>query len=275
MPNPLDQLQGKPISEVLAFAEARAAAGGASMEEALQVFRAVAAEPTIGEYLRGVAAQSVWETEKKLGLHAPFFSQAGQDKYIAETLFRSRRGGVFAEIGAFDGVRGSNCLYFEKFLGWSGLIVEPDANWADAIRGRRSGAYECAALSDMDGEEDFIAVEAGFLQMGGLLRFYDGDMLNANVRGNPAHRESIRKIPALTLATLLECHGMREVDYCSIDVEGAEAGVLGGFDFDKFEIRVMSVENNGHAEDAVTAIMRKNGYKLENILGSDEIWSRF
>ncbi len=274
MPNPLDDLQGKPISEVLAFADEKLAAGAASMEEALQVYRAVVAEPAIGEYLRGMVAQSVWETEKKLGLHSPFFSQAGQDKYIAETLFDSKREGVFVEIGAFDGVRGSNCLYFEKFMGWRGLIVEPDANFADTIRGHRSGAYECAALSDADGEEEFVAVEEGFLQMGGLVRFYDADLLNANVRSNPAHRETIRKIPVLTLATLLGRHGMREVDYCSIDVEGAEAGVLGGFDFDKFSIRVMSVENNGHTEDAVTAIMLKNGYKLETILGSDEIWSR-
>ncbi|MBT3434532.1 MAG: FkbM family methyltransferase [Nitrospinaceae bacterium] len=274
MPNPLDQLQGKPISEVLAFAEERVVAGGGSLEEALQVYRAVVAEPSIGEYLRGMVEQSVWETEKNLGLHAPFFSQAGQDKYIAESLLDSKREGVFVEIGAFDGVRGSNCLYFEKFLGWQGLIVEPDANLADTIRGHRTGAYECAALSDADGEEDFVAVEAGFLQMGGLLRFYDEEILNANVRSNPGHREAIRKIPVLRLATLLERHSIKDVDYCSIDVEGAEEGVLSGFDFSKFNIHVLSVENNGHTEGAVTAIMKKNGYKLETILGSDEIWSR-
>ncbi|KAK7005376.1 hypothetical protein SK128_013969, partial [Halocaridina rubra] len=33
--------------------------------------------------------------------------------------------GFFIEAGAVDGEHFSNSLYFEKYLGWRGLLVEP------------------------------------------------------------------------------------------------------------------------------------------------------
>ena len=60
------------------------------------------------------------------------FSQNGQDRWIFEQLvepllLRSPRAlaGVFVEAGAVDGVTNSNTLFFERYLGWSGLLVEP------------------------------------------------------------------------------------------------------------------------------------------------------
>ena len=47
-------------------------------------------------------------------------------------------GGVFADVGGYDGVTGSNTLFFEQRRGWSGLLVEPSpANLAAARAVRR------------------------------------------------------------------------------------------------------------------------------------------
>ena len=62
-----------------------------------------------------------------------FFSQNGQDRWIYETLVEplvrtsgaSAQKGVFVEAGAVDGVANSNTLFFERSLGWSGLLIEP------------------------------------------------------------------------------------------------------------------------------------------------------
>lgn len=58
------------------------------------------------------------ETEK-------FFSQYLQDQYLDTKVFKGKRGGVFVDIGANDGVSLSNSYFFEKFRSWRGLWIEP------------------------------------------------------------------------------------------------------------------------------------------------------
>ena len=63
--------------------------------------------------------------EKRLGRARPVdFSQAGQDRYLDERIFKNRRNGTFVEIGGHDGWTGSNCVFFEKVLNWTGIVVE-------------------------------------------------------------------------------------------------------------------------------------------------------
>lgn len=45
-------------------------------------------------------------------------------KWILENLPLPEKG-IFCEVGAFDGVQGSNTLPFEE-QGWTGLLIEPD-----------------------------------------------------------------------------------------------------------------------------------------------------
>lgn len=54
-----------------------------------------------------------------------FFSRSGLDQFLFENFFRGRRGGVFVDAGATDGETSSNSLFFERFMDWRGLCVEP------------------------------------------------------------------------------------------------------------------------------------------------------
>lgn len=271
----LKRFEGRPLSELVEYANEKTREGNLSLEDGLKLFKFIMEEPSLKDmHYKGILAQVRWGLEKRLGMHDQYFSQAGQDKFIAENIFGMKKDGVFVEIGAFDGLRGSNCLFFEKFLGWGGLIVEPDKNRADEIKRFRSATFENIAISDRDGDEEFLAIEEGFLQMGGLLKFYDKKILENDVRSNKSHREQITRIEARSLNSLLEKHAMFEVDYCSIDVEGAEEGVISQFDFGRFDIKVMSIENAHHGTSIISGIMEKNSYALKNILGADEIWSK-
>ena len=53
-----------------------------------------------------------------------FYSQWGQDKYIYNNFFKNKKDGFFLEIGADDGVRFSNCKFFEDNLNWKGIAIE-------------------------------------------------------------------------------------------------------------------------------------------------------
>jgi hypothetical protein len=54
-----------------------------------------------------------------------FFSRSGLDQLLFENFFRGKRGGVFVDAGAADGETSNSSLFFERFMDWRGLCVEP------------------------------------------------------------------------------------------------------------------------------------------------------
>ena len=65
---------------------------------------------------------------------------------------------------------------------------------------------------------------------------------------------------------------MKRIDYCSIDVEGAERAVLRSLDFAEFDITAFSIENNRPGHESYQDIMDPAGYRQVTVLGVDEIW---
>ena len=54
------------------------------------------------------------------------FSQFAQDSFVLE-LLGHKRGGVFVDVGASDGIWNSNSYLLEGYYGWRGVCVEPGA----------------------------------------------------------------------------------------------------------------------------------------------------
>ncbi|MBS0417188.1 MAG: FkbM family methyltransferase [Proteobacteria bacterium] len=54
-----------------------------------------------------------------------FYSRSGLDQLLFENFFRGKRGGVFVDAGATDGETANNSLFFERFMDWRGLCIEP------------------------------------------------------------------------------------------------------------------------------------------------------
>ena len=115
------------------------------LEEARAAYRLCLRQPNLAVHVKGYLGMHLWQVEKKLGLHPTYFSQAGQDRYLNERIFRNKRNGTFVEIGGFDGWTGSNCVFFEKVLDWTGLVVEASAAACEADRrhAARQGHPRC------------------------------------------------------------------------------------------------------------------------------------
>ena len=268
-----DKYKGRPVNTVLAECDSRLRTAGAELTE-LQALLQICQQATKDPYRRGQIAQRVWLTERRLGLNKLFFSQAGQDRYVHSRFFASTRNGVFVEIGGYNGFEGSNCLFFEKFMGWTGIIVEAARGLADMIPTTRSQPVVHAAIMDRDGTAEFIEVTRGYTQMGGLAESYDPGMIDT-VRRSPQHEERTVQVPAMRLDTLLRAHRPGKIDYMSIDAEGAERLILEPFDFSEFDISVITTENNtGTEAGSVGDILRPAGYRLDAIVGVDEVWTK-
>lgn len=201
-----------------------------------------------------------------------YASQFGQDRFVDDRVSLGKRGGVFVDIGAYDGVTGSNSLFFERVRGWSGMLVEPVAHRAEAARRARIAPCFPYAVGSCSGSAPFLEIERGMTQMSGFLDGYPADLLAA-ARSQPHHRERIIEVPVRPLNAVLDESGLRRIDYLSLDVEGAELAILAAFDFGAFDVGCWSIENN-HRRAEIPEIMEKAGYRLVVRLGVDEIYTR-
>jgi len=202
-----------------------------------------------------------------------FHSQLGQDRYILENFFRGKRGGVFVDIGAYDGETFSNTLFFERSMGWRGLCVEPLPSAFARLKALRRAQCERVCVADFEGEAEFVETDSGV----------DGKMLSGlAAKFDPRHVERLRRaatasrnwhVPVTRLATLLERYSLLHVDYCSIDTEGAELSILSDLDLDKFRISVFTVENN-YDDARIPDLMAGKGYVLEAKLEQDYVFRR-
>ena len=172
-----------------------------------------------------------------------FRSQYGEDTYLWD-IFAGKTDGFFVELGAADGLLFSNSYVFEV-LGWRGLLVEPHPALYEACRRNRPGSLVVQAVAgpdDSTGEVDFFCAENDVGPS--LLSFSKADKKHlSRCRKEGLELRTVR-VPYTSLNSLLE--GVTEqVDFLSLDVEGAELEVLAGFDLDRYDPRILLIESHG------------------------------
>lgn len=177
----------------------------------------------------------------------PSLSQAGQDVWIFGEAFDGKRGGTFVEVGSADGISLNNTFLLEKRYHWRGLCIEADPDvFRDLVTVRRAACVN-ACVDATEHEVEFVRRD----QLSGIVSD-DTD----NRRGG-AGGEVIR-LRTRRLAEILRSAGLpREIDYLSIDVEGAEERVLLDFPFDEYRFRCMTVERPGAR---LRDVLARNGY---------------
>ena len=156
------------------------------------------------------------------------------------------RGGFFIEAGANDGITFSNTLFLERFRDWRGLLIEPIPELAARCRENRSKCIveQCALVADSSGPREAPMRYCGMMSL-----------VKGAMRSEEADLEHIRKgcevqkigsyevtVPARTLSSVLDAHGIGAIDFLSLDVEGYEVEALRGLDFDRHAPRFMLVE---------------------------------
>lgn len=95
----------------------------------------------------------------------------------------------------------------------------------------------------------------------------------AAVESDPRHRGALIKVPTRPLADVLDAQGLTEIDYVSLDIEGAELTALSVFPFERYRITAWTIENNSGGTE-LSALMESRGYRRVEALGVDEVYLR-
>lgn len=211
--------------------------------------------------------------KKRAPIEKPIFydenshSQLQQDRWVLSELSNKTRG-FFVEVGALDGRHLSNSLLLEKDFGWNGILVEPNPTQSEAIRTARSAPLCARPVDSATGRSVLMRYVIDNPEYSSMASRAYSD-LHAETR----RKESVEIEQAtISLNDLLEAYNApTEIDYISIDTEGNEFDILTTFDFERYNVRLFSVEHNGtHADAQIENLLTSKGY--ERVYRK---WSRF
>lgn len=179
-----------------------------------------------------------------------------QDLWVAYEL-DVRQGGYFVEFGAADGLEGSNTYALERRLNWSGVIAEPAHVWRDATRANRTCAVDQRCVWTHTGET-LVFNQTGIAAHSTIDAYSDSD------RHGPGRANGLRyAVETVSLNDLLaDWRAPQVIDYLSVDTEGSEYDILSKFDFDRYDVRLLTVEHNFTSQrDRLHALLTEHGYR--------------
>jgi FkbM family methyltransferase len=189
------------------------------------------------------------------------YSDIKQDIMVLSVTKR-KKNGFFVEFGAMAGQKHSNTYLLESEFGWDGIVAEPAKVFHAELMKNRKCAIDLRAVDKVSNR--VLKFKQTDIQLGlsGLISYFDPEEYHARTRANSDG--SVYDVKTVCLNDLLAEHNApKTIDYVSVDTEGSEPAILESFDFDKWNVRIWTVEHNyfEKARNVVHKIMTGNGYK--------------
>lgn len=217
-----------------------------------------------------ISTSTSWE-EKLTSFENVSHSEFHQDVYVYKTFFQNMTlPGVVLEMGALDGIAGSNSLAFQKALNWHTILIEANPTMKAYIEKNRKGAdIHMNAICSEPGNLTYLQTSSPGLDC--FEEYAKTDTLFRKMKEFDA--KIVAKIP-------VECKRLDDlglpdvIDVFFLDVEGAELTVLKTMDFNRTCVRVFNIEAGG-PDTEVGKLLISNGF---NYFGSspevswDHVW---
>lgn len=181
-----------------------------------------------------------------------------EEERLVRAFFAGTSGGFFVEVGANHPTEGSQTFHLEQ-AGWTGVLIEPQPDLAAFLVTARKAQVFAVACTSPD-----RAGEAATLHVDGARSALDRERMAPGAQPGYAIL-----VPTRTLDDILsEAQAPAPIDLLSIDVEGHEVEVLQGFDFTRWQPRLILVED--HVATLHThRYLRGRGYRLVRRAGNN------
>jgi FkbM family methyltransferase len=185
------------------------------------------------------------------------------DKFLYENYFKNKKNGTFIECGAFDGYTECCCKFFEQYMGWTGINIEPAPNIYQKLCQNRPNSINLQlALSDKNGTAKFK--HAIHPNMGN--HFGNGSLNHTKEHLNSLKSEGCTfqefEVKTITYNQLIKQTGIKELTLFVLDVEGNEINVLNGMAGSTVLPEIFCIEH-GHIKDKLYKKVESLGYKFD------------
>lgn len=201
-----------------------------------------------------------------------YYSQTGEDHIIEKYFGKDYIGGCI-EIGAADGTGNSNTKYFEE-KGWYSLCIEPNPYYFEQLKNNRSNSINYA-ISNVNDNLIFniVNIEDSYIHQDAMSslkidkRLYDHHKkLGYNMSIIPI------TVKAITLDYCIEhFYKYDTIDFISIDTEGTELDVIKGFSIEKWNPKLLVIENNFN-DYSIESFLYVHGYKKDSRIGVNDFY---
>ena len=183
------------------------------------------------------------------------FTCDNKDEFIFDMFSKTKS--YFVDVGASDGIYGSNTYSLEK-RGWIGLCVEGHPDLVQELNKNRSCKIE-PSLAGKNKEKVGFAIQTqeshikGFVGenwYGGFSHAWRGGSGIIENWDKKREKESKDKINVVemntkTLTEILDKHDSpRYIELLDVDTEGNDYNVLQGIDWDKYRFASILIEGN-------------------------------
>jgi FkbM family methyltransferase len=195
------------------------------------------------------------------------FSQHGEE-WIVRDFFREKRDGFFVDVGAHHYRDFSNTYYLETELGWKGIAIEPQTEFAaDYARHRPNTIFRSFFVSDASNEQAklYVQKDRTLVSSGNQdfnRRYGDGAV-------------SAVDVPTITLNDLLDHEGVTSIDLLTMDIELWEPKALAGFDIERFRPRLVCIEGHPDVRQDILDYFARHGYVIEGRYLRADVWNLY
>ncbi|MRD46832.1 FkbM family methyltransferase [Caenimonas koreensis DSM 17982] len=169
----------------------------------------------------------------------------------------SKREGFFVEFGATDGVSINNTVLLERQYGWRGILAEPARSWREALKQNRTCTISTDCVWHTSGAV-LAFNETADKEYSTLAELSTSDYHHRSRAGGERY-----EVKTVSLVDLLDqSNAPKTIDYLSVDTEGSELDILRAFDFDKYDIRLITVEHNFTPNrELIHDLLSRHGYR--------------
>jgi FkbM family methyltransferase len=194
-----------------------------------------------------VSAEVTWLAQT----YGPHRQSQYYEEWIVRDFFRDRRGGVFVDIGASDAKRLSNTWYLEQGLGWSGVAVDAQVEYAAGYATARPRTrFRTFFVAERSSERAKL--------------FLNDTPIVASSAPTFTSRwgavRDVREVPTIALDDLLDAERVAAIDFLSIDIELAEPQALAGFTIGRFKPRLVCIEAHPEVRQRILDYFAANAY---------------
>ena len=188
-----------------------------------------------------------------------FYGNDKEDKVVFEEFSLLPDKGVFVDVGAGDGVKGSNTYFFEK-NGWTGLCIDADPRNVEKLQNKRKIGIG-AMVSNKEGKQRFYMAKST-PDISGIIRTKDNDVFHAD-------------LDPIKLEQILTDYKIEEIDLLSIDTEGSEVDVFESMNWQKHKPKILVIEalTQRKFNKKIQPYFESRGYQMVTEVGANLIFA--